>query len=590
MRPTLRRWLLVSACVVGAASLLTAVAAEGTFTIDDSNYLATVVALRSGSVSLPGTEGLPPSAEWYAFDPYPPSRGPPRMPVMPTAPPLWAPFAVPFAAFGLAGLIFLNALCFCVTAVVVHRICALHSKGGWPPYFAAALFVFGSFSLEYALGIWPHMFSVMVVTLAFGTAALTRARGGVRWAFTAGLLAAIAAGVRYQNIAVVGALGLGMLLIGERRLRSAALFAAGAAGPLLISAVINFQRLGLFNPVTKGKGYGAAAVALQGASTSRFVDLYLSFWSRVVDFSVHPPIASPGGAGPAWTADPDLGVFVALGAVKKALLQSSPWVVLAWALMLLAWRTSQPRVGEIREARAQSLVTAAVLAVFTLAGTGSTDGLCFNARYLLELMPGAAIVIGWWAERSGTSRTWWLVGGLGGALLAGLAGVGDPYSLIRTELIRWAPLLLAVLLLGAFAFALRRSRFELVNALLSACLVWALGVHLLDDLPPAQRLRHENAARLNDVRQVLPDHCALFVYSIERDALWPVWALDDCLVVDLGKDGGRDGPMVARALLQHGRRVFVDEAVPPNLIQWMVEGAQLERRPAGAKISELVGR
>lgn len=576
-----------TALVVVGAAALTAVAAKGTFTIDDSNYLATVVALRSGSLSLQGTAGLPQSPEWYAFDPAPPMRGPPRMPVTPTAPPLWAPFALPFAAFGFTGLIFLNALCFLVTVLFVHRVCAMHATTLWAPRVAAVAFGLGTYCLEYALGIWPHMFSVMVVTLACAAAARARLFVSGRWAFTAGVLAAVAAGIRYQNAVLVVAIGAGLVLVGERRMRQGVAFALGAAGPLLLSALINLQRLGIFHPATKGHGYAAAGAAtLQPVTPDRLNDVALSFWSRVVDFSVHPPIPAPGDVGLHWTVDPDLGVFVTLGAVKKALLQSAPWVALAFVLMLLAWRRSMPRDGARQESRALSLLVLMLLATFTVVGTGATDGLSFNARYLLELLPGAAIVVGWWADRSGTRLKPWLVGALGGTALVAVIGIAEPYSLLRSELIHWMPLLLVVALVGSLFLARRTP--AVVAGLIATCVVWAFGLHVIDDLPPSQRLRRENGKRFVEVSAVLPHHCALFVYSVERDALWPLWGYADCLVLDLGKDGGRDGPMLTRALLSQGRRVFVDDGVPAPIMEWMLRGAQVRQQVAGARLSELL--
>jgi len=59
------------------------------------------------------------------------------------------------------------------------------------------------FSLEYAVGVWPHALAACLSLAAF-VAALTRPEGSTPWAYAAGLLAGLAAGVRYQHIVTAG--------------------------------------------------------------------------------------------------------------------------------------------------------------------------------------------------------------------------------------------------------------------------------------------------------------------------------------------------------------------------------------------------
>jgi hypothetical protein len=67
LRRVLPRRLVVSLIILG--TLLTATAIDGPFTIDENNYLVTVLGLRQGRLSVPDTDGLPPSGELLYFDP-----------------------------------------------------------------------------------------------------------------------------------------------------------------------------------------------------------------------------------------------------------------------------------------------------------------------------------------------------------------------------------------------------------------------------------------------------------------------------------------------------------------------------------------
>lgn len=571
--------------VIALASLLTSVSVAGTFTIDESNYMATVSALRAGSIGLPGTHDVPASPEWYAFDPFPPLRGPPRTPIIPTAPPLYAPFALLFAPFGLRGLIFLNALSFALAIVLVHRAAAAHARTARTGLFAAAVFALGSYSIEYAQGIWPHMLSVALVMGAVLAASRARREGAVFFAVVAGMCAAAAAGVRYQNVVVVIALGVGLLLAAPRRVRTSAAFAAGAALPILVAAFINLRRLGIFNPVTKGVGYIHAGAVTAPSFSERVADAALSFWTRVVDFSVHPPIGVATGDRP-WMADPELGVFFAIGAVKKALLQSAPWAGLGLVLLAAAWWPRGEVDGQRREARALALVVGAVLLMFTVVGTGNHDGLCFNSRYLLELLPLAAISVAWWLERADVAKRPLLLGALVGAVLCVPVGLSEPYSLVRSATVRFLPLALAAALL--VAALLVNKRRGVTVALLAASVTWAFGLHLIEDLPASRRVRAQHADMLAAVREALPKDAALLVYGPSRDALWPVFVLDGVFVLDPAKDGGRDAPGLIREMISRGRRVFVyAEPFPKDMVAWMAQQARASMTPLGGGLVEL---
>src|SRR5262245_58902444 len=98
---------------------LTASVVPGVFTIDETNYLVNVVALRQGHVTIANTAGLPPSRELLFFDPIAKWRAVTSTPVASTAPPLYALIALPFSVFGWRGLVALDTLGYLATIGLV---------------------------------------------------------------------------------------------------------------------------------------------------------------------------------------------------------------------------------------------------------------------------------------------------------------------------------------------------------------------------------------------------------------------------------------------------------------------------------------
>lgn len=552
-------WLIGGLLAIGV--LLTMIVVPGVFTIDEDNYLATLIGLRRGDFTLPGTEGLAPSTDLYWFDPAPNSRGLPTTPVTSVAPPLYAFLALPFSFLGWRGLIALNTLSFLVAAWLVFRLTERHSEARAAPWIATCAFVFGSFNVEYAQGMWPHMLSVALCLGAFSLASDVRADARALRALGAGALAGLAAGVRYQNIAFAGLVGLGLLLWANRRLVMSALYGLGIGLPLAASSIINHQRFGSWNPVSKGARYTNLSIVKGGGSN--WLDAPHAIWAKVVDFRAHPPIGS--GAPGTWGWAPDgNGAFVFMGTVKKALLQSSPWLVLAFGLAAAAWwRRSMP-LSKRNEARAMSLLLAGILGMFALAGFRH-DGLCFNQRYFLELLPLGAVGLAWGLDDLRLTVRPLLVGGLLAALAAALMLFAEPGSLLRTSMLMEVPLVLAAALLGSWILALRgKIGARLPAALVAASLVWAFAAHVGDDLRASRELRGKNAERLRALSSLVPAHAALFTFWGAKDALGPLLLERDFVLVDPNNSRGADMPMLADAFLKRGTRVLVDAGTFPG--------------------------
>ena len=542
--------------LTGLGLVLTATVVPGVFTVDEDYYLATLVALRHGRLTVPGTEGLTPSSELLYFDPQGHSREVTSTPVASTAPPLYAPLALPFSWLGWRGLVGLNTLAFLAAAAVVFAFTRRHASAPATPWLAVAAFALGGYSLEYAQGVWPHMLAVLLCLGAFVLAARVRDGAPLAVAFAAGLCAGLAAGVRYQNVALAGCVGLGVAIWAPRRWRAGTAFAGGLALPLGACSLLNHARLGFWNPVSKGPGY----FGYRGAEGGAFLlDALRMGWARIVDFSTRPPVGSPEHTV-YLHRDAASGAYFVEGAIKKAWLQSSPWIALALLVCLLAWAGRARNVDgrQRRELRAISLVVVPILGLFAAAGVQRTDGLCFNQRYFLELVPLAAVAFAWSLDQLPVERIRLLAGGLVGVLaaLAAMRG-GGLLAPGRDRLLMDLPLLLSALAVASWLLVRRRGAGRFLDLAVGACLGWALLVHLGDDLAASRHRRLGHAKMLAVYARAIPDRSALFTYWGAKDAAGPLQLDREVVVLDVHNDEGRAFPALLDELLAADRRVFV---------------------------------
>lgn len=422
------------------------------FTIDEASYLTTVVSLRNGRLTLPGADGLKPSDELSFFNPV--DRWRIASPPPPAAPPLYSLMALPFSYLGIRGLFAINAIAYFITIVMVFAYASRYARKAYTPWLAAGAFALGGFTIEYAQGLWPHMLAVALCMGAFILAEDARRGAASYVVFASGVLAGLSAGVRYQNIFFAGCLALTVLAWAPRRWRSTALYLSGIAVPLIVSSALNRIRQGSWNPISKGEGYIPDVVQTMtkgyldqtnAGGISRVIEPFLVFWAKVADFTAHPTVKLRGDFIIQHAPITDAVVFA--GGVKKALLQSSPWAVVAIFAMILVWRFKLVSDERTRnELRVISLIVWPMLLMFSMAGFSRSDGLCFNQRYLLEIVPLLAVAFAWLMEHHEPSWKPFAIGSLL-SLVVGVVVASFATPLVGDYAIMRVPQILAFLLL-----------------------------------------------------------------------------------------------------------------------------------------------
>jgi hypothetical protein len=575
--------LAVALLALGVVVSLTVV--PGVFVTDDNNYLINVLALRQGRVTVANTEGLTPSRELLAFEPGPTARVVTSTPVASSAPPLYAFIALPFSWLGWRGLVALNTISYLAAAALVFAYTRRYATDASTPWIAATAFALGGFVIEYAQGVWPHALSIALCTAGIVAAGRSLEEWRPDIAAAAGFLLALATGVRYQNAVMLVVAGGCLALWAVNRWKAVSVYALAAAVPLAASAFINHVRLDSWNPISKGDGYLNVGIA-RGTARSLFDPLTM-FWARLVDFSVRPPLVGPDFT---WvTYQPVTGAHLMIGeTVQKAFLQSAPWAVLALVMFTLAWvpRFAMPR-GRRRQLQLMSLVTMAILLTFAFSGIQRHDGLVFNQRYLLELLPLAAIGFAWALDGLALSMRPLLVGVAWGALfvvvilraIPFIGGPGNTPSLVRELAILKVPLFLAIALGILWLTAASRVRVRpLLAAAAGLCLGWGLTLHVIDDVAASHRLRARKAGETAALDGVLPDGSALVAYTGYKDAAFPLLFTRDIVILDVRGDEGADAPTLIRELLARRRRVFVIQSgFKAEVLAAVLAGWQVER-------------
>ena len=530
---------------------------------------------------MPIPKGLTPSRELLFFDPGPWSRAVSSTPVVSTAPPLYGPIALPFSLLRWRGLVALNTLAYLATIALVYLYARLYAVDTSTPWIAAIAFALGGYVIEYAQGVWPQVLSLSLC--AGGVFAAGRLIDGGRISLSAasGFLLAVAAGIRYQNAVMLGAVGAGVALWAAPRRRTLPAFVLAAALPLAVSSAFNHLRFDSWNPISKGPGYLSPQM-VQDRSTP-LLDPLVALWARVVDASAQPRLS--GREVEAWLVyEPRTGAHLLSGVtVKKSLLQSAPWCLLALVMFGLGWWPGATmRHPRRRQLRLLSIVTISLLGVMSLAGTLRHEGFAFNQRYLLELLPLMAVGFAWALDGLGLRLRSVATGaGIGVVLvlviLIGTTGSGearDRLFLMRQLALMKVPLLLASLIGVVWCVnRWRGSHRQLLAAAAGVCLAWGLTVHLLDDLVASRRIRAANMHRTQALEGVLKDHTAYVAYWWLKDAAVPLLFDRDIVILDVNGDNGETAPVLIRELLAAGRRVYLNaDNFPADILARVTAG------------------
>ena len=287
------------------------------------------------------------------------------------------------------------------------------------------------------------------------------------------------------------------------------------------------------------------------------------FWARFVDFSAHPEITYPVQAE-FYKQNPSSGAFLVMGTLKKALIQSSPWIGVALVVLVLVWFSSSSLKKDVRKSlMGLSLLVFPLVALFSVAWPGRTDGLAYNQRYLLEMIPLAALAVALALDRLELKSLHIGAGVLVAGLLDAAVLMAPTRAWYEIALMK-IPLILSLLLIATWIFRARKNAQAMTAILLGLCIGWSLLVHVFDDLPASRHRRQVNADQLAVLETTVPNHSALLTYSASKDVAGPLHITHDVVILDASADEGADAASLISQLRLRGRRILIMAELFPN--------------------------
>lgn len=332
--------------------------------------------------------------------------------------------AAPLLPFlGGRAFILLNALAAVLMLFTVRSICLSQFKSETVWRIAAGLLVAGTFWLEYAVGVWPHMLSAYFALQAYWFALrhLDSEGTGYRDAILSGLFAGAGMLFRLDGVLAVPAIGLIMVMFAPRFVRSSFFFGAGVLPSLVLASWLNTLKFGTPNPFSYGQSGGntdlSAHAPLLAALCVGFAALALlrqTGWRIDRKATIASLVILLGAllAIPATNAwlfrfwngfvalvvdirgidDPRIGVKEGPGGTllfwtlaKKSLGQSMPWIGLTAMLL-----TSGVQKDERRFIATLFIFIATMTMPFILLSWHGGGG--SNMRYFLPALPALCII------------------------------------------------------------------------------------------------------------------------------------------------------------------------------------------------------
>jgi hypothetical protein len=450
---------------------------------------------------------------------------------------------------GFRGLFALNAIAYAALA----GICFLLGNRLWRDRRIAAdaviLLTLGSYAWQYSQAAWSQSLSsaFLLAGVWLGVCAVQAGerRAALLYGWAAGMAVGLGAGVRLDVFFMAPALLIPLLYDRAPRWRVGAAVLFGLLPGLLLLSLTNYAKFGTLQPLTYGRSSGAASITAYIPLLSMGLAVLAAAWiaSRdavrptvvryrlvlsaavtilaVTIVFLVPPVGAmlwrlargawvlvadlslidPSAGGIAITRGPS-GAIMYADTVKKALLQSLPWLPVA----LLA-AVGIPRGRAAVFSHAVPLLT--VLAFVTVYGWFTWHGgYAFNLRYFVPLLPILAIygAKGIHVLKGDDSLKLRIAAGVT-AVVAGEAWLFILFRDTEIEAIEAVTLklplvLAAVLSILLVLFAARRGFAPIRRAAFLAsfaCLAWAFVMALMMDFPRTwflRQFRYETGAFL----------------------------------------------------------------------------------------------
>lgn len=528
-----RNWILRIGGLATILAVCVALFAPGPLSVDEVTYLLSMRSLAMGN----GIE------IWNGFEELAsPELAPAWIKVVngrlvSQYPDFFALGVLPFyQLFGFKGLFLANTLAFLGVVTLTWSLAKNHF-GVAVARLSLALLLGSTFAVEYAVSAWPHMISALCVlsVLVLLDPSQTESSPRVRTAkaFLAGLIGGYGLGVRFDVAFGLAGISCALLLIRPPRWREVASMCVGLVPGLLGLALLNAAKFGQFTPFTYGpKYYGPGSSSVRSSTDWVWLTIFalLATLLSLGSTRLRPAMASKNGVR--WAiamivamsalfvpqtrsalrdlskgsaelvvdmrardidrVDPasmrtSKGAVVYFGSLKKAFLQSCPWLPLAWLGLRQGRKTQNHRLLAV-------LLSVPVAFVLPYSFFAWDGGLALNQRYFIPALPMLAILGGLGLANLSPS--------FGTKLTHSVAGVGVAALLLYAAL-QWLErtrvstegllLTMPLVLSGALVLAIGLGRHRFASAMA----IWSCGMAAVSclgyDLPRTLEFRSFHA-------------------------------------------------------------------------------------------------
>lgn len=547
---------------------------------------------------------------------------------------LAAPF---YSVSGYFGLFLLNALIFPLVGVLTYAIGRRLTDDADIGLNACLILVAATFIWEYSQAAWPHMSATLFIVAAFACAAVAyttehRSRALV-FAVGAGLACGIGPALRIDAVLAIPCIAAIFLFARPIRVRETLGFAAGLVPGLLLLSLSNQIKFGVSNPIAYGPandpyvppfptllasiGTGAVVVlwVLSRSRTTEFMrERFGTNWwkylvvgavaAAVIIVMLNPPLRHAtyrmlgnGYAGlvdiravneglhmPGAARTPS-GAVVYAGALKKALLQSLPYLAVFVLPLAAVIRGAKETDRLLILALFPSVVFAYFFYDHVIYG-----GLCLNGRYYVPTLPFVAILCAYGVreiQRYLSRRTQFFLAGLAVCLTVVLyyflvttrGGNVDAleFPLLDLPLILAALLFISLMIFTAAPGGNLRSRVAPIAwSLFIAGLTWAAITAYAYDYQHHYRIRAGNFWISESVLSKLPERGLFFTKNYSGPALVEK---EDMWIAFPSEDGFKDFPRLVDRALESDRRVFAGFPLRlwKNLAAGPLKGYRIEK-------------
>ncbi|MBI5375569.1 MAG: hypothetical protein HZA77_09045 [Candidatus Schekmanbacteria bacterium] len=480
-------------------------------------------------------------------------------------PPYYPIVAFPFyRVLGFQGLFLLNIISFAGALYFIYLIAMKLFDDRLVAARSVYLYALSTFAMEYAIGLWPHMLSVFLVMagMYLFLSYFLPDKGSFSVLIASSALLSFSIGIRLLNLEflVVAAM---LILFVQRKIIPAIIFILSAVPSLLLQGAINSSRFGIFDPFSYGHYknrnfsyyllhpelsiififmafviflvikkeelfsgkkllymsgvFSVALVFLLVVNTEfrniTFFWLYTCYCNIFDISSFHYDLAKDESGGMLFS-----------GIVKKALIQSCPYLILSFLGFIFMLKEG------VTKKRTLYTYFLFIIPILFMSSFFFHGGFAFNIRYALELIPFGIISFCWLIRDMRFGKWEITAAGLISSFFLILFYYQKVGNIFFENLILYIPLFLSAVLLLLFVYSKRSVsdkisvRFSyklllLISIFYSVCAAWA------GDVQASRRIRLNNYSIYNSLNTHIEDNSLICMTSDKTVEILPIKAL-----------------------------------------------------------------